>query len=116
MLSNISFVYDHYYGRPTHLSGLTRTLTLTNPNPNPNPNQLHMRRQRGGPAALLGVRPSELLLARVPARALEGWAPQRVRDHAAGGGDAQQLVRLHVAGAHNVRPGAEIYELAVLVE
>ena len=33
-----------------------------------------------------------------------------------GGGDAQQLVRLHVAGAHNVRPGAEIYELAVLVE
>ena len=38
MLSNISFVYDHYYGRPTHLSGLTLTLTLTHPNPNPNPN------------------------------------------------------------------------------
>ena len=33
-----------------------------------------------------------------------------------GGGNAEQLVGLGVAGAHDVRPGAEIDELAVLVE
>ena len=33
-----------------------------------------------------------------------------------GAGDTQQLERADVAGAHHVRPGAEIDEIAVLIE